>query len=137
VKVREEGGVRFPRGAVHDKVPRGGRKAGPLHLLSAFRLRLVRTAQADDDFILKLFAIDNPDVVVFGMKEWQEPENAIPKLRSAGWKITNAGDEQVEATYGDFVLTVTEETIELTGFSPGELLGAVEEPEEEAGMLQE
>jgi len=91
----------------------------------------VYTARFDSDWLtrpdqmLDLIKLMNvtPDAIEFDSSDALVPEECLPKLQAAGWTITNAQDDEVEAERDGYSIKINSNCIELSGFTPRELFG--------------
>jgi hypothetical protein len=76
-----------------------------------------------------------PDIIEFDITHILDPNACLPKLQAAGWTITNAQDEKVEASRNGHTFAIRPHCIELSGFTPPELFGGDDEREESALLV--
>lgn len=133
VKLKSSG-VSFPGGSFRVRYEANDVKKGAY----------IYTVRFDSDWLnrtdqmlglLKVVGVTNPDVIEFETSDALDPEACLPKLQSAGWTITSATDEAVEAEMEGYTLIIKPQTIELTGFAPPELFGKEDELDESALLV--
>ena len=79
------------------------------------------TARFDSDWLtrpsqmLDLIKLMNvtPDAIEFDTSDGLVPEECLPKLQAAGWAITNAQDDEVEAERDGYLIKINSNCIEL------------------------
>ena len=82
----------------------------------------VYTARFDSDWLtrpgqmLDLIRLMNvtPDAIEFDTSDALVPEECLPKLQAAGWTITNAQDDEVEAERDGYSIKINSNCIELS-----------------------
>jgi hypothetical protein len=103
----------------------------------------VYTARFDSDWLtrteqmLELIKLMNvtPDTIEFDTSQVLAPEECLPKLQAAGWTITNAQDDELEAERDGYSLNIKSDCIELSGFTPRELFGKDNELDDSALLV--
>ena len=82
----------------------------------------VYTAPFDSDWLtrpgqmLDLIKLMNvtPDAIEFDTSDGLVPEECLPKLQAAGWAITNAQDDEVEAERDGYSIKINSNCIEFS-----------------------